>query len=299
MSRITFIVGPTATGKTELAYNITGKIKGQIVSCDSMLVYREPEIITSKPPPYMLESVNHSFINIISVEDNYDVFTYYSQAVEIIKGLVSREIPVIVCGGSGLYAGALLDGIFSGPSRDDSLRAGLEEEAESKGKDYLYAKLKQVDPEAANKISPNDLKRIIRALEVYCLTGIPISQKHKERKGMWGSYPIKIFGLSLDRDVLYERINNRVDKMFEQGAVKEVKRLLKLNLSLTAKKIIGIKEIASFLEGKISLAESKEEMKKNTRRFAKRQFTWFKKDSRVEWVDLENMTVDELSKKIL
>lgn len=299
MSSIIFIVGPTATGKTELAYNIAKRVEAEIISCDSMLVYQEPKIITSKPPAYMLESVKHNFVNLISAKESYDVFTYYSQATKVITDLFARKVPVIVCGGTGLYAGAILDGIFSGASRVDSLRASLEEEAESKGKDSLYAKLKQIDPEAANKISPNDLKRIIRALEVYYLTGKTISQKHKERKGLWRSYPIKIFGLSLNRDLLYKRINNRVDKMFEQGVVEEVKTLLKLNLSLTAKKIIGIKEIAGFLEGKMSLTESKEEMKKNTRRFAKRQFTWFKKDHRVEWVDVENMSVDELSKKIL
>jgi tRNA dimethylallyltransferase len=298
MNKIIFIVGPTATGKSELAYKLARKIGAQIISCDSMLVYREPKIITSKPPSYMLESITHHFIDIISIQESYDVFTYYTQATSIIRGLVSGNTPVIVCGGTGLYAKALLDGIFSGASRDQTLREELKKEAQIRGKDYLYNKLEKVDPKAAKKISPNDLKRIIRALEVYYLTGIPISEKQKEAQGLWRRYPIRIFGLSLTRDLLYHRISERVDKMFADGAVEEVKNLLKLDLSLTGAKIIGIKEIALLLEGQITLDQAKELMKKNTRNFAKRQLTWFRKDKRIEWIDA-GKDANNLSERII
>ncbi len=293
MYNIVFIVGPTATGKSELAFNIAKKVKAEIVSCDSMLVYKEPRIITSKPPYTMLKEVKHYFIDIISVKDTYDVFRYYTEAKRIIIDLYSQGRKVIVCGGSGLYMKVLLDGIFKGSSRDDELRKNLEKEAKEKGNMSIYNRLKEVDPSAAEKISPNDTKRVIRALEVYYTVGRPISEKQKEREGLWNRYPIKVFGLAIERKKLYERINLRVEKMFEEGIVEEVQRLLELPLSITAQKIIGINEIKGYLEGKYSLSEAKSLIAKNTCNFAKRQFTWFKKDKRIQWIDAEKKLVDK------
>ena len=286
MSCVIFIVGPTATGKSDLAFNVAKRLKAEIISCDSMLVYKEPRIIISKPPKYMLNEVRHHFISIISVKDTYDVFSYYTEATRLIADLYAKKIPIIVCGGSGLYMKALLDGIFSGSSRNNELRASLEHEAKIKGNNFLYDKLKSLDPNTAQKISVNDLKRIIRALEVYYTTGFPISEKQKESGGIWGKFPIKIFGLSYKRDELYRRINERVDKMFDEGAIDEVKKLTKLPLSLTAQKIIGIPEIKGYLGGKYSQDEAKSLMARNTRHFAKRQLTWFKRDKRIEWFDV-------------
>ena len=284
MKDIIFIVGPTATGKTELSFKLAKQIEAEIVSCDSMLVYREPKIITSKPPEKILKEVKHHFINIISVKDTYDVFQYYIEATKVITDLYLRRKPVIICGGTGLYMKAILDGIFKGPSRNDKLRQDLEKEIEEKGSLSIYNKLKEIDPPAAEKISPSDTKRIIRALEVYCTTGIPISKKQKEKKGLWGKYPIKIFGLTMERKILYEKINKRTEDMFREGAVEEVKNLLGMPLSITAQKIIGIDEIKGYLEGKYSLDYARSLMAKNTRNFAKRQFTWFKRDKRIQWI---------------
>ncbi len=285
MKNIIFIVGPTATGKTELSFNLSKQIKAEIVSCDSMLVYREPKIITSKPPEKILKEIKHHFINIISVKDTYDVFQYYIEATKVISDLYLRRRPVVVCGGTGLYMKAILDGIFKGSSRNDKLRQNLEKEAKEKGNLSIYNKLKEIDPPAAEKISPNDTKRIIRALEVYYTTGIPISKKQKEKRGLWGKYPIKIFGLTMERKILYEKINKRTEEMFREGAVEEVKNLLEMPLSITAQKIIGISEIKGYLEGKYSLDYARNLMAKNTRNFAKRQFTWFKRDKRIQWID--------------
>jgi tRNA dimethylallyltransferase len=297
MTKVIFIVGPTAIGKTEAAYQLAKKLKAEIISCDSMLFYKEAAIITSKPPECMLKEIPHHFVGNISVCDSYSVFDYFTEATKLINCLALKNIPQIVCGGSGLYIKALLDGIFNGVGEDKELRKELEEKAKELGKEYLYEELKKVDPETAGRV--NDLRRIIRALEVYRLTGIPLSQKKKEAKGLWESLPIKIFGLRLKRETLYGRINKRVETMFAQGAVDEVKRLLKFNLSVTAEKIIGIKEIAGFLNGEYDIETAKDKMKMNTRRFAKRQITWFKPDKRVEWIDVDSMLADNIRDRIL
>lgn len=299
MSKIIFIIGPTATGKTDFAFNLAKKTAAEIISADSMLIYKEPEIITSKPPVYMRKRIKHHFINIISVEDSYDVASYSAQANKIIKKLVDQKTPVIVCGGTGLYIKVLLDGIFDGSSSDPALREKLRVQARDKGKDYIYNKLKRIDPDAAAKISSNDLRRVIRALEVYHLEGVPISLKQKQAKGLWASQDISIFGLSIARPALYQRINKRVDEMFDSGAVEEVKRICQHKLSLTASKIIGIKEISGLLEDSYSITQAKSLMSKNTRNFAKRQITWFKPDKRIRWIDVEGKSSEEVSKEIL
>ncbi|MFA5271781.1 MAG: tRNA (adenosine(37)-N6)-dimethylallyltransferase MiaA [Candidatus Omnitrophota bacterium] len=297
MKNILFIIGPTAIGKTEVAYQLAKKIKAEIISCDSMLFYKEASVVTSKPPEYILKGIKHHFVGNISVGDSYSVFDYYTEASQKIKNFFEKNIPQIVCGGSGLYVKALLDGIFSGVGQDKDLRKELEEQAQQFGKEHLHEELKKIDPETAGKVS--DLRRIIRALEVYRLTGIPLSKKKKEAKGLWGNLPIKIFGLRLKRETLYERINKRVEDMFSQGALDEVKRLLMSNLSLTAEKIIGIKEIAGFLNGEYDKETAKDKMKMNTRRFAKRQITWFKPDKRIEWIDADDMDADAIRNYIL
>ena len=299
MSKIIFIVGPTATGKTDLAFNLAKKIKAEVISCDSMLVYKQPQIIISKPPSFMLRGVKHHFIDIISVEQTYDVFTYCKEATKLIRELISRNIPVIVCGGTGMYIKALLDGIFQGPSSDTALRQVLSNEAVVYGKEHLYKRLREFDPETAKKISPNDIRRVIRALEVYSIAGVPISEKQKENKGLWDVFSIRMFGLTMERQFLYEKINQRTEKMFRKGVVKEVEKLLDFNLSLTAQKIIGIEDISLFLEGKCALEEAKKAMSRHTRNFAKHQVTWFKKDKRIEWINVENKTTEELVESIL
>jgi len=298
MSSVIFIVGPTAIGKTEVSYLLARKIKGEVVSSDSMLIYRQVSIITSMPPAYMLGEVRHHFIGVISPEETHNVFDYCSRARERIANLVDKGTPVVVCGGTGLYIKAILDGIFEGAGRDCDLRRDLEEKAQKLGKQYLFEELRRIDPDTANKISPNDLKRIIRALEVYHKDGIPISQRKKEASGLYGKLPLRIFGLRMNRELLYKKINQRVDDMFKQGAVEEVHRLIKLKLSLTAEKIIGIKEIKGFLCGEYDEKTAREKIKKNTRNFAKRQITWFKKDRRIEWIDADKLSSEKIKEEI-
>ncbi len=299
MSKIIFIVGPTATGKTEASFLLAQKLQAEIVSADAMLAYREPRIITSKPPAHMLEEVKHYFVGTVSVRDSYSVFDYFLSASRVIENLVNKDIPVIVCGGSGLYVKAILDGIFEGPGKDENLRKKMAEAAQAHGNEYLYRKLEEVDPESAKKVSSNDLRRVTRALEVHSLSGRPLSEKKKEATGLWGKLPIEIFGLRLKRKNLYQRINKRTDEMFDQGAVDEVRDLLTIELSLTAKKILGISEIERFLNGDLNEEESKEILKKNTRNFAKRQVTWFRKDKRIQWIDVDELNSEQVTDTIL
>ncbi|MCP4651763.1 MAG: tRNA (adenosine(37)-N6)-dimethylallyltransferase MiaA [Candidatus Omnitrophica bacterium] len=299
MSSVIFIVGPTATGKTDLSLSLAKHIGGEIISCDSMLIYKEPRIITSKPTATMLRDVRHHFVDIVSVTQAYNVFDYYSSATKKIEDLHAKNVPVIVCGGSGLYAKALLDGIFQGAGKDEELRQNLQDRANECGIESLYQELVEVDCESAEKIAHNDLRRIIRALEVYHTDGVPFSQKKKEVDGLFGKLPIKIFALKLDRNKLYERINQRVDEMFESGAVNEVKELLKVPLSITAAKIIGIKEITACIDEESDINCAKAEIAKNTRNFAKRQITWFKKDQRIQWIEADNLTIEQAKNEII
>jgi len=297
MNNIIFIVGPTATGKTEVAYQLAKQIKAEIISCDSMLFYKEAAIVTSKPPERMLKEVKHHFVGNISVSDSYSVFDYYTEASKLINDLFTKNIPLVICGGSGLYVKALLDGIFGGVGEDKDLRKDLEKQAQEFGKEHLHEELKKVDPETAAKV--NDLRRIIRALEVYRVTGMPLSKKKKEAKGLWGNLPIKIFGLRLKKETLHERLNKRVEDMFLQGALDEVKSLLSHNLSVTAEKIIGIKEIAGFLNREYNIETAKELMRKNTRHLAKRQMTWFRADKRIIWLDADTLTSNQVVDKLI
>jgi tRNA dimethylallyltransferase len=302
MKPIIFIVGPTASGKSETAFFLARKLQAEIISGDSMLVYKEPAVITAAPKKAMLKAVKHHFVGIISVRRKYSVFDYYTKAVKLIKELSKKNVPLIVCGGSGLYIKALCDGIFEGAVSDKDIRAELNERAEKEGLEILHRELLAVDKEAAGKISQNDKRRIIRALEVYHASGEPISGKQKQAKGICGEFNTRIFGLRLARERLYQQINLRCQKMFQEGGIDEVKILQEEKLSLTASKIIGLKEIAAFLRGAISRQEALSLMQKNTRNFAKRQMTWFNKDKRVEWIDVDTMKpptiADEIFKRI-
>lgn len=299
MSKIIFIVGPTASEKTEVSFSLARRLNCEIISCDSMLIYKEPRIITSKPYSYIRKKIKHHFIDIISVKDAYSVFDYYKKATKRIIALFNKGKSVIVCGGSGLYVKALCDGLFDDPPKDENLRKDLARKAKTKGNQSLHKELESVDEKTAAKLSPNDLRRIIRALEVYYLTGVPISEKKAQTRGLYTRYPIKMFAFSYRRDTLYGRINKRTEEMFAEGVIDEVRRLRKIGLSFTAEKIIGIKEISEYLDNKVGKSLAKENMKRNTRRFAKRQLTWFKADKRIEWIGAESLSADNLKDEIL
>ncbi|MEW5758411.1 MAG: tRNA (adenosine(37)-N6)-dimethylallyltransferase MiaA [Candidatus Omnitrophota bacterium] len=282
-SDIIFLVGPTASGKSELAYKLAKKISGEIISLDSMQIYKGMNIVAAYPKKEYLKKVKHHLIGQISPTKEFSVAEYRKKALALIEKILKKNKTPIFVGGTGLYMTIMLDGIFEGVKENPEIRARLYKEAEKFGSQKLYDKLAKLDPEAAEKIHPNDLRRIVRALEVCLSQDKKFSELKEKRSGIWGKYDIKIFGLNLNREELYNKINKRVNKMIKQGLVKEVKKLLKLKLSKTAQFAIGIREIKDYLDGKITLEQAKEEMAKNTRRYAKRQMTWFNKDKRIEW----------------
>jgi tRNA dimethylallyltransferase len=288
LDRIIFLVGPTASGKTRVAVELAKKINAEIISCDSMQIYKGMDIITSKPLVLLRKKIKHHFIGILPPEKEYNVSRYRQQALRKIKEVIKRGKVPLFCGGTGLYVSILVDGIFKVKAQSPALRKKLYQELEKQGKDYLYKKLKRLDRQAAQKIHPNDIKRIIRALEVFEATGKPISGLQKEREGLSKDYAVKIFCLNMDRGALYKRIDSRVDKMFRAGLLREVRRLLKKKLSKTSRYAIGINELKGFIEGKYSLEEAKRLIKRNTRHYAKRQLTWFRKDKRIQWVNIQD-----------
>lgn len=296
MSETIFLVGPTCVGKSEISISLSRFINAEIVSCDSMQVYTGMDIGTAKPSLKERKCVAHHMIDIISVSQEYNVAKYIKDAKQVIQDIRNRsKIPLIV-GGTGLYFKALLDGLFQGPGTDESIRKELEEKIKEKGTLFLYNELKKIDALICGKIQPNDKKRIIRALEVFYLTGKPISSfqtqwascsnsgsviscKHSEDKNF-------IIGLNRNREDLYDRINNRVENMFNNGFISEVKGLVKKGLAQnkTASHALGYKEILGYIDGKFTLEQTKDFIKMHTRRFAKRQLTWFRKDDRVKWI---------------
>ncbi|MDP2905416.1 MAG: tRNA (adenosine(37)-N6)-dimethylallyltransferase MiaA [Candidatus Omnitrophota bacterium] len=300
--KILFLVGPTASGKTAAAVIFAKRIGAEIISCDSMQVYKGMDIITSKPFPALRKKVPHYLIGVVSLAKDYDVTRFRRAALNKAKDILKRgKIPLFV-GGTGLYMSVLLDGIFKTKASDPRLRERLYKLAQNKGSLYLYNRLLRVDPAAALKIHPNDTRRLIRALEVFTATGKPISELQKKRKGLYADYDVKILCLGLKRERLYRRIEQRVERMFNKGLLDEVRKLLRRKLSRTASAAIGIKELKGYFDGQYDLAEAKELVKLNTRRYAKRQLTWFRKDKRITWVKLTGNespkeTADKLWKK--
>jgi tRNA dimethylallyltransferase len=279
---IIFLAGPTAVGKTQTAIKLAKKLNAEIISCDSMQVYKGMDILTSKP------SGEEHLISKILPSKEYNVARFQRDALKKAKEILKKGKTPLFVGGTGLYISILLDGIFKLKREDKIIRKRLYQQAEARGSGYLYKKLEKVDPQAAAKIHPNDTRRIVRALEVFKVTGKPISQLQKERKGLFATHRVRIFCLNMARDELYSRIDRRVEQMFKQGLVAEVRRLLKLNLSRTARYAIGINELKGYFEGKYDLATAKMLIQKNTRNYAKRQLTWLRKDKRMEWIDVRD-----------
>jgi tRNA dimethylallyltransferase len=282
---IKFIVGPTAVGKSQIALAVAQKYNAEIVSCDAMQVYREINIASDKPKSNELADVPHHLIGAVSVVEHFDVAKYRQMALSAISDVQGRGKMPLVVGGSGMYMTVLLDGIFEDKIEDESLREELSQEIKQKGSAELHERLRGLDSAAAAKIHPNDPQRIIRALEIVLLTGQPISALQQKRKGLWGTQAIEVFGLTRERDELYRRAEARIDRMFEDGLVEEVRALLQLQLSSTARATIGIPEVGGYLNGEYDLDQAKYLMKLNTRHFIKRQLTWFRRDTRLRWID--------------
>ncbi|MCK4518842.1 MAG: tRNA (adenosine(37)-N6)-dimethylallyltransferase MiaA [Candidatus Omnitrophica bacterium] len=285
--KVIFLVGPTASGKSEAAVMLAKKINTEIISCDSMQVYKGMNIGTSKIKKDETRGITHHLIDVIEPDEEFNVAIFRDKVNSLIEKIHRNDRVPLLVGGSGLYMKILLDGIFDKAGEVEGFRERIEKEARGRLEDYLYRKLKEVDPVAADSLHPKDKRRIIRALEVYYHLGIPISEAKEKRKGLWEKHSVLIFGLTYDRQELYERINKRVDFMFEAGLLDEVKNLVdKFKLSRTAKNALGYKELMGFLEGEYSLDEAKRLIKRNTRRYAKRQLTWFKKEPRIEWITI-------------
>ena len=284
--KIIFLLGPTGIGKSAVAISLAKKINAQIISCDSMQVYRRMNILTCAVTAAQRKKVKHHLIGIISPEQKYNVARYRREALAICAKIFAQgKIPLFV-GGTGLYYSIIVDGLFPAVPEDKLIRARLTRQLKVQGSRYLYRRLANLDPLAASKIHPHDAKRIMRALEVYLKTGTPISQLQQARVGLGKEYRIKIFGLNLKRQLLYAKIDQRVEKMFSRGLVCEVKRLLKQKLSLTAKSAIGITELKGYFAGRYPLAESQRLIQRNSRHYAKRQLTWFRKDKRIQWINI-------------
>ncbi len=296
------ICGPTALGKTATAIELAEIFNGEIVGADSMQIYRYMNIGTAKPSPQELARVRHHLINIADPDQRFDAQQYARTAHEKIMELVSRAIVPFVVGGTGLYIKALVHGLFMAESADDDIRTRLKEEAQSHGTDFLHERLSRCDPDAAARIKPNDSYRIVRALEIYQLTGKTISAYHHEHKFQDEPFRVLKIGLNMDRELLYDRINQRVDAMIAAGLVDEVKELLSRGYApdLNSMRSIGYRHIVDFIKERLSWHEAVRTLKRDTRRFAKRQLTWFKADSDIAWYTPGQLSdISRLIKKFL
>ncbi len=293
------IVGPTATGKTEISVRTALRLNAEIISADSMLVYRYMDIGTAKPTPEERMGVPHHMIDVADPDEMFNAAKYTSYVKDVLQGIEKRKKLPMLVGGTGLYVKAVIYGYnFSKAGADPALRESLARECKAAGKAALYERLKKVDPETASRLHVNDVKRIVRALEVYHLTGKTLSESAcREEEPLFN---LLVYGLMMDRKTLYNRIENRVDKMLEQGLVEEVKGLLARGYSpaLTSMQGLGYKEIILYLTGKLSLEEAVSLLKKNTRHFAKRQFTWFDKDDNIRWIDVGKKETEEVVTEI-
>lgn len=295
--KIISVVGPTASGKTALSIEIAKKYNGEIISADSMQIYRGLDIATAKPTKEEMQGIVHYLIDNVNPEDEYSVAQYVKDARNAILDIDSRgKIPILV-GGTGLYVNSLLDNVqFSESPIDEELRQKLNSQSTEELLPILY----DVDSESYEKLSiEKNHKRIVRALEIYYQTGKPKSVVDKEAKSVPSPYDAIKIGLNAnDRQFLYDRINTRVDLMIDMGLLDEAKKFLSKNLSSTASKAIGYKEFIPYFNGESSLEECKNLLKMETRRYAKRQITWFKRDKEIHWFSIDLMNKDELINKV-
>jgi tRNA dimethylallyltransferase len=284
------VLGPTAVGKSRVAVDLALRFGGEIVSGDSIQVYRGFDIGTDKPGPEVRRGVPHHLIDIVGPEDQYTAADFVRDALAAADGIAARGRLPIVAGGTGLYLKALLEGLFPGPGRDPALRAALETEARSRGLDVLYRRLEAVDPEYARKVRDRDRVRIIRALEVHAATGRPISDHFRDTRSPVEGRRVVRIGLQLDRATLVRRIGERVDRMFALGLVDEVRGLLARGVPRSAPpfKALGYSHVLRLLGGEIGREEAVELTKIDTRQYAKRQMTWFRKMEGVTWFSPED-----------
>ena len=294
------LTGPTAVGKTDLSIQLAKAIDGEIISADSMQVYCHMDIGSAKVTPEEMDGVPHHLIDVLEPEEEFNVVVFQKLAKEALTGIYERgHIPIIV-GGTGFYIQALLYDIdFTENDGDTAIREELEELAQVKGAGYLHQMLQEIDPESAAAIHQNNVKRVIRAIEFYRQTGTKISLHNEQERVKQSPYHFLYYVLNTDRKTLYERIERRVDLMMEHGLVDEVKRLADMGCTrdMVSMQGLGYKEILDYLSGEITLEEAVYILKRDTRHFAKRQITWFKRERDVRWLELEQFQNDR--KKVL
>lgn len=287
-SKVVFIVGCTGCGKGTLTRELAVRCGGEIVSLDSMKVYRRMDIGTAKPSREAREAIPHHLIDLVEPSEEFTVARYLELAETALEEIAARERPILVVGGTFLYLKALTSGMFDGPGADPVVRDRLNQEAKDLGPEAFHEQLRKVDPVAAERIHHNDQRRVVRALEIYELTGSTISSLQQQWKVSAPDRGFQLLGLRRDKEDQSHRINERVRRMIEAGLVDEVRGLMDEPepLSATAKKAVGYAEIIQHLEGDVSLADAIEMIKINTRQFAKSQRTWLKRFDAIDWVDL-------------
>ena len=300
--KILVLGGPTAVGKTDLSIKLAKKLNGEIISADSMQIYKKMDIGSAKVTIEEMDGVVHHMIDIVEPEKEFTVSDYKKLGDKIIKNILSRNKLPIIVGGTGLYINALTCNMeFTEGSSDIKYREKLNNVAKEKGNEYVHNLLREVDEKSAENIHMNNLKRVIRALEVYHITGKPFSSFDLGEKMYDSEYDINYYVLTMDREKLYDRINKRVDIMIDKGLVDECKYLRSIGLTDRNQSMqgIGYKEILLYLEGKISLVESIEMIKKGSRNYAKRQLTWFRRDKRVKFLDKDILSEEDILTKII
>ena len=288
MDKVIVIVGPTASGKTALSIELAKKINGEIISCDSMQIYKDMDIGSAKPTKEEMQGIKHYLIDFVEPTQRYSVAEYKKAAEKSIEEILEKgKVPIIV-GGTGLYADSLIYGIdYSEIEYNEDYRNKLEKQAETdEGLANLYEQAYKIDSEAIKKISPNDKKRILRILEIYHSTGKNKTEIEAESRKNGVKYDYKVYGINMDRDILYNRINKRVDLMIQDGLIQEVEDIIgKYEQFPTAMQAIGYKEVVEYIDGKLSKEEMIEKIKKETRHYAKRQLTWFRKNKNIIWLN--------------
>lgn len=294
------VTGPTASGKTTCAIELCKLINGEVVSADSMQIFKGMEVLSAAPSEEEKQGIIHHMIGIASPTEPFSVALYRENAVKKIANIVADGKQPVMCGGTGLYIDSVTKPMSFSETGDEKLRFELHEIADKPGgREKLHAMLKSIDPDSAARLHPNDVRRIVRAIEVYRLSGVTLTEQNRRDKMRKGDYDEMIFALEWPRDELYERINQRVDIMMANGLIKEVRALMRLQDNQpTAIQAIGYKEIAMAIRDEISLREAVELMKQASRNYAKRQITWLKRDERTIWIPAYGRTSSEIAKDI-
>ncbi len=283
------IVGPTASGKTGLGVEIAKELNGEIISADSMQIYKEMDIATAKPTVEEMDGVVHHLIDFLDPSETFSVAKFKELAIQKIDEIQKKGKTAIIVGGTGLYVDAVVNNTVFYDYEKTDIRTQLEEKAEKEGIESLFETLKEIDPTCCEKLNLNDRKRIIRALEIYYQTGKTITEQNNDSHLEKSKYNFLMIGLNAkDRNFLYDRINKRVDLMIQNGLIEETKAFFSSKYSSTAKQAIGYKELFPYLEGRCSLEEAVENLKMATRRYAKRQLTWFRRNEKINWIYIDD-----------